>query len=233
MFGTQSKQQLGFVRAKHLGILAVFNLNKSDSCDILACLEHVDPEYSGKINVLQFGELFCQENRVVFNYLWETYQAAIGNTPESLTFFSVGYTEFLNFLLFFVSIGNKEIIKYIYYIWFFLPRILPLHFESDKVNKARYRITLGTLEELLTKLMGTLNPKKAVQLAYYKKKLKKAIKDDSVEHITFNQFKAYNLVIASGFSKPIQKLQAELRATMIGKSKYSYRVFNVTLYIGI
>jgi hypothetical protein len=221
MFGAKDKQKLGFVRTGNLGVFAILNLNKTDACDLLACLEHVDHEYTGKVNVIEFGETFCSEHKVLFNYVWETYQIAIGNTPDSAAFFLVGYNEFFNFLLFFVSLGNNDIIKYVYYIWFFLPRILPMHHMSDKVNKAQYRINIQLLEELLTKLMGTPNPKKSVALVYYKKKLKKAIKDDSLEHLSFNQFKSYNLVIAQGFTKPLHYLQTELRATMIGKSKFS------------
>ena len=171
MFGNQ-KINLPFVRAKELAIFAVYNVSKTDTCDILACLELIDKDFSGKVNVIEFSKVFCRDYHAVFDLLWENYQNVNNKTVDRcIDFYLPEYTPFLSFLLFFLSLHRRDMPKYVYFIWFFIPKILPQQHDPDKHTRSLHKILFSNLEDLVTKLWGTSNPKKALQAAYYKNKL--------------------------------------------------------------
>lgn len=217
MFGP-SRAPLGFVRSKVLGVFSIFNVDASDSADILYCLEKVDVEYTQHINVLDFSKLFCEDYQRLFGIVWERYQGICEINIEDPKFYIPEYTHFLCFLLFLMSMNANDVSKYIYFMWFFIPHIIP-QMNSSKLNRVKFKIKMEHLDELLNTLWGP-TAKGVKKATKYKAKLRRQIGEQNLDQLTYKQFKSFNLMCSVCFSQPLVEMQRKLKYNMIGQGKY-------------
>lgn len=161
--------------------------------------------------------MFCEDHQTLFCYIWEKYQALFNARIDAPDYFRPGYTHFLCFILFLLSMQTNDVAKFIYFAWFYVPKILPQMSES-KTNKVKFRIYIEDMDELLANLWGAKNGKK---LTKYKAKLRNAVRDESIDALTLKQFKSFNLRTSVAFSQPVVDMMHQLKRNMIGKTLWS------------
>jgi hypothetical protein len=69
----QSLDSLQYFRCKNLAIFSLFHLSKIDIACFLACIEHIDKDYSQRINIATFSEIFCPTWKHTFQILFKRF----------------------------------------------------------------------------------------------------------------------------------------------------------------
>lgn len=228
-----NKEKIDFGRSKELSLFSIFQIEKNDVSDIMQCVEQVcwfsdillrycwhtfhsqiDSGYTGRVNLIEFAKFYCGSHEGVFILLWKQFQYALDVKADNPVLFKPSYNELIGLLIVFLSLRSTEIAKFMYFLWFFIPYIIP-QLNPSKQNRTKYRIHIENLEKVLEHLWAT-NTKQIHKIPKYKAKLKKTIRDDNIDCMTYNQFRSYNLMCSVAFTQPLNNLQHHLRDVLIG-----------------
>lgn len=124
---------LGYVRSTALSVFLLFSFSSTDARNFLRALETVDVKYTQTVNIKDFSGMFCGEFSATFAFiagafsdlffpekkrtLYETNEK--DEEREKLrkeSRRSPSYAQFTCFLLFFMTIPDEELAKWLYWV---------------------------------------------------------------------------------------------------------------------
>jgi hypothetical protein len=209
-------KRIGYYRAKHLSIFSLLNVGNRDAAELIACMEFVDKEYSQKVNVVQFSEIFCPKWKSCFQALWKKY-VVLFNVSRKVDFgivasyikaknaaadtfdFSATYVELISFLLFVVSIDKKSSFAFLFWIYFTLNEERP-----SKTN----------LVEMLELMWGPNNDKESKK---HRTMIKQSVKYMDIDDFDQKKFCIYDWKTARGYTTPFHHFQREILSNIGSK----------------
>lgn len=212
-------ERVGYYRAKNLSIFSLFNVGKRDTASLIGCMEFVDREYSQKVNVVQFSEIFCPKWKCCFQVLWRKYVVLFNvsrkidtgivasyvktkNADVETFDYSATYVELISFLLFVVSIDKKSSFAFLFWLYFTLNEEQP---------------TKATIVEMLEQMWGPNNDKESKK---HRVLIKKSVKYMDIDDFDQKKFRIYDWKCGRGYTIPFHHLQRELIGSIGNKGMW-------------
>lgn len=208
--------EIGYFRSRDLSICSLFNLDKHDAALLLAHLEAVDEEFSGKVNIVKFSKRYFPEQKFVFQYLWKYFIVIYKDSRLGLGSSSYAdnvarstgevqdkehgtYVEVLSFLFFIVSIKKNHFTHFLYWLVYEVG-------EEKKTRKGLVSMvdTMWTLEK------AYFEKEKAKKREMYLPMVKAAVKHLEASALDIKTFQIYDFRVQNAFSVPIKSLQKEI-----------------------
>ena len=200
-------ERVGYFRAQNLSIFSLLKTPKRDAACLLAHIEVVDREFSQRVNIIEFSEIFCPKWKSGFQTLWRKYVVLFNSSrnvdngivatymkakkPDVFDY-SATYVELLSFLFFIASIDSKSSFAWLFWMLFTLNEELP---------------TKVTLIENLELLWGPNNDKLSKP---HRVLMKKSAKYMDLDNFDDKKFRIYDWKSHGGFTTPFHHLQREL-----------------------
>jgi hypothetical protein len=109
-----------------IAVFGLFKINKSDSAALFTTLE-LAGSTSANFDAGEFSILYCGIHFELFLYLWNKYRLGVHNQNKPVGSPTVNptYQQFICFLLFFMSISNADLVRWIYWLHFAVSKVPP------------------------------------------------------------------------------------------------------------
>ena len=231
-FDSSIDRSLDYVKTISLAIFSLFSISNNDSGTLLAAIESVDTHFKQHVNVHAFAVKFIPQFYDVLIIIWEKYAELLGypkpvdhvghgsqqapkpakstakeNTENSDLghnyYKNPDYFHFIAFLLLLNHMQDKELTKFLYYLFFHIPKV--------KITREELCKFVHTMW-LCNKDGNSVEPWRVKKSEKYYTYMIKALKY-TLDFDDFNalKFGIYDMASSRAWSRPVVNMRKELR----------------------
>jgi hypothetical protein len=207
--------QIDDFKTTTVAVFGLFRINKNDSAAFFTTLE-----LAGSTNVNfdagEFSIQYCGTHFELFLYLWNKYRLAVHNhsKPVGSAQINPTYQQFMCFLLFFMSIPDVDLVRWMYWLHFAVKKIVP-------DNK--------TLIALVDTLWGR-DDALSFKRKHCKASVERLLQGIEQDELCPNKVRVVDIRSRGAWSKPLVKLRNNIRRNSSGRmSSYCWARLGVAV----